>query len=104
MAAFDRRIMEQNLQMGALSKKRYLSRNLKWCQKYDIQADGENFAQAQAFIKDNISAEAFAGLMADALALRKDKLRYGDLTGADKAAADKGAWHIKVAIAMWCLW
>jgi solute carrier family 13 (sodium-dependent dicarboxylate transporter), member 2/3/5 len=94
------RIMEQNLQMGALSKKRFLSRNLKWCRKYGIQADGENFAQAQAFIKDNISAEAFAGLMADALALRKDKLRYADLTGADKSAADKGAWHIKVAIAM----
>ena len=94
------RIMEQNMQMGALSKKRFLSRNLKWCQKYGIRADGENFARAQTFIKEDVSDEAFAGLMTEALALRKDKLQYADLTGANKAAADKGAWHIKVAIAM----
>jgi solute carrier family 13 (sodium-dependent dicarboxylate transporter), member 2/3/5 len=34
------------------------------------------------------------------LKLRRDTLKYENLTGNDKKAADKGAWHIKVAIAM----
>ena len=94
------RIMEQNLQMGALSKARFMKRDLKWTRNYGIQADAANLDRAQAFIKDNVSEEAFAALMADALTLRKEKLRYDELTGANKATADKGAWHIKVAIAM----
>ena len=39
-------------------------------------------------------------LMADASKLRRTGLKYETLTGADKRAADKGAWQIKVAIAM----
>lgn len=93
-------IMEQNLQMGALSKARFLSRNLKWLQRYGIQADAANLVRAREFIEDNVSDDAFAALMSDALELRKERLRYDELTGANKAAAEKGAWHIKVAIAM----
>ncbi len=94
------RIMEQNMQMGALSKARFMKRNLKWASNYDIQADAANLERAQTFIKENVSDEAFAALMADAVKLRKEKLRYEELTGENKAAAEKGAWHIKVAIAM----
>jgi len=94
------RIMEQNMQMGALSKARFLKRDLKWAQKYGIQANAANLNRAQEFVRDNVSDDAFAALMAGALELRKEKLRYDELTGANKAAADKGAWHIKVAIAM----
>jgi len=93
-------IMEQNMQMGALSKARFLNRNLKWLQRYGIQADAANLARAQEFIKENVGDEAFTALMADAVELRKERLRYEELTGANKAAAEKGAWHIKVAIAM----
>ncbi|MBL0715428.1 MAG: DASS family sodium-coupled anion symporter [Desulfosarcina sp.] len=94
------KIMEQNMQMGALSKSRFLDRNLKWCRKYKIQVDPQNLARSKAYIADNVTDQNFAGLMADALTLRKEGLRYEDLSGADKAAADKGAWHIKVAMAM----
>jgi solute carrier family 13 (sodium-dependent dicarboxylate transporter), member 2/3/5 len=94
------RIMEQNMQMGALSKARFMKRNLRWTRHYGMQADAENLDRAQTFIKDNVSDEDFAALMTDALDLRKERLKYDELTGTSKAVAEKGAWHIKVAIAM----
>ena len=38
--------------------------------------------------------------MQDSLELRRDKLNFTELTGKDKQSAEKGAWQIKVAIAM----
>ncbi len=92
-------VMEQNMRMGALTKNRFLKRNLKWCQKYNIQADAKNFEKAQQYIKENVSDESFSIIMKNAFELRKDKLKYEDLSDKDKKTADKGAWHIKVAIA-----
>ncbi|MBA3029763.1 MAG: DASS family sodium-coupled anion symporter [Desulfobacteraceae bacterium] len=94
------RIMEQNMQMGALAKKRFTDRDLKWCSTYKIQADKKNFDLAQAHMTANFSDEAFKALMQEALDLRKQHLTYESLSGNDKEAADKGAWAIKVAIAM----
>ncbi|MCF8085140.1 MAG: anion permease, partial [Deltaproteobacteria bacterium] len=94
------RIMEQNMQMGALTKNRFLNRSLKWCGKYDIRADEANLKRAKAYVEENIPDEAFRSLMSDAAKLRKEQLKYENLTGKEKAAADKGAWKIKVAIAM----
>ncbi|MDY6825309.1 MAG: DASS family sodium-coupled anion symporter [Thermodesulfobacteriota bacterium] len=93
-------IMERNVQMGALSKDRFLERNIKWCSNYNIPADKENFRKAHAFIAEQVTAERYKTVMAEALKLRKDGLRYDALTGEAKTAADKGAWRIKVAIAM----
>ncbi|MCF8120700.1 MAG: DASS family sodium-coupled anion symporter [Deltaproteobacteria bacterium] len=94
------RIMEQNMQMGALTKDRFLKRSLKWCGKYNIRADEANLKRAKAYVEENIPDEAFRSLMSDAAKLRKEQLKYENLTGKEKAAADKGAWKIKVAIAM----
>jgi sodium-dependent dicarboxylate transporter 2/3/5 len=93
-------MMETNIRMGALSRDRFLKRDLKWCKKYEIKAVAANFKKAQSYIKDQISDEAFLDLMNRSLKLRKDGLKYEDLTGEDKKAADRGAWHIKVAVAM----
>jgi len=93
-------MMERNMRMGALTKDRFLKRDLKWCKKYKIQADAVNFKKARNYIKDNISDKRFKDIMGNALKLRKDLLKYEDLSGKDRKAADKGAWHIKVAIAM----
>jgi len=93
-------IMERNMQMGALSRDRFLKRNLKWCNKYEIQADAENLEKAHAYIKENVSDSAFLDTMNQAVKLRKDGLKYEDLTGKQLKAADKGAWQIKVAVAM----
>jgi anion transporter len=93
-------IMENNLNKGALSRSRYLKRDLKWCGQNKIKAEAANFEQAHRFIDTRIGDEAYLVLMQSALTLRKDKLKYEHLSAADRAEADKGAWHIKVAIAM----
>ena len=93
-------IMEKNMRMGALSKDRFLKRDLKWCKKYKIQADSENLKKAQTHIKENVSDKAFLEMMNKSVELRKEGLKYENLTGKDLKAADKGAWHIKVAVAM----
>ncbi len=93
-------IMEHNLNMGAMTRGRYLKRDMKWCQKNKITADKTNFDKAHAYIDTQISDAAYAELMKQSLSLRKDKLKYETLSEKDRAAADKGAWFIKVSIAM----
>jgi len=93
-------IMEQNMQMGALTRGRYLKRDLKWCQKNKIKASKSNFDKAHAYIDTQVSDEAYAELMQQSLSLRKDKLKYEELSAIDRAEADKGAWFIQVSIAM----
>ncbi len=93
-------IMEQNMRMGALGKERFLKRNLKWCKKYKIQADAKNLKRSRRYISEHVTPEAYAGIMKQSLDLRRNGLKYENLSGGDKKAADKGAWHIKVAIAM----
>ncbi|UCG07138.1 MAG: DASS family sodium-coupled anion symporter [Desulfobacterales bacterium] len=94
------RIMEQNMLMGALGKKSFLKRNLKWAQSYGIPADQKNFDKAMAFVKETLSDESYLDMMQKALILRKHGLKYEELSENDKPAADRGAWHIKVAMAM----
>ena len=93
-------VMEQNMRMGALSKKRFLSRDMKWCKGYGIQTDKINFEASQRYIDQNISEEHFKALMVKALQLRKQDLTYESLSAKEKETADKGAWAIKVSIAM----
>ncbi|CCK80091.1 SLC13 family permease [Desulfobacula toluolica] len=94
------KMMEQNMRLGALQKERFLKRNIKWCNKYKMDASQKNFDKAHSYIKDNVPEKEFMATMENALKLRKEGLTYENLTGKDKAAADKGAWHIKVAVAM----
>lgn len=93
-------MMEQSMRIGALKKTRFLKRDLKWCNKHKIPADSKNFEKAMGYIRENVSDEAFAAVMKNSLELRREGLKYENLTGNDKKAADKGAWHIKVSIAM----
>ena len=93
-------IMERNMRMGALTKDRFLKRNIQWCKKYKIQVDRKNFDKAQKYIEVNITDETFGNIMKQAIKVRHDDLKYDDLTGENKKAADIGAWHIKVAFAM----
>ncbi|MGB5985437.1 MAG: DASS family sodium-coupled anion symporter [Desulfobacterales bacterium] len=93
-------IAEQNIRMGALSRARFLNRDYKWCLRYHIPADRKNFDKAHAFVQERVSDEAFREMMEQAMRLRKDELSYDQLNGEERRAADKGAWHIKVAIAM----
>jgi len=93
-------IAERNMRMGALSKKRFLERNLSWCNKYDIRGDAVNFKKAKDFVEKEVSDDAFLNLMKQAAQLRSQDLKYEELSGDYRKLADKGTWHIKAAIAM----
>ncbi|HKL82709.1 MAG TPA: DASS family sodium-coupled anion symporter [Desulfobacter sp.] len=92
-------IMEQNMRIGAMNKKRFMARDAQWCKKYKIPVQKANLEKAQEYIH-NVSDADFKALMDNALELRKNGLKYENLTDKDKANADSGAWKIKVAIAM----
>ena len=94
------RIMERNMQLGALTRDRFLKRDIKWCKKYKIRADSKNLEKAHRYIDKEIKEEAYNAIMMKSVKVRRDGLKYEDLTGKDKKDADKGAWQIKVAIAM----
>ncbi len=93
-------VMEQNMNMGALSKKRFMSRDIKWVKSNKIPVTEKNLQQAQKYIEENVPDETFQGIMKAGTELRKEGLKYENLSDKDRKAADKGAWHIKVAIAM----
>lgn len=94
------RVMEQNMQMGALTRNRFLSRDYRWAKKYGIPTDQTNFERARTWVEAHLSDEKYSSVMQEALKLRKENLKYEALEGKDKEAADKGAWNIKVSIAM----
>jgi anion transporter len=93
-------MMEQNMQMGALGKKRFLKRDYKWARQYKIPVDKTNFERAYKHIEQSVPEDLYLSLMNEAMKLRRVDLKYEDLKESDKKAADKGAWRIKVAIAM----
>ncbi|MBN2124274.1 MAG: DASS family sodium-coupled anion symporter [Deltaproteobacteria bacterium] len=93
-------IMEQNMQMGALSKRRFLNRDVKWCHKYDIPAEAATLKKSKDFVDASLSDDAFKELMQRAFTLRNADLKYENLSPEDRKLADRGAWHIKAAIAM----
>jgi len=94
------RMMEQNMRMGALSKARFLKRDEKWAKKYKIPVDGANFKRAYEYIKENIPDDKYLTLLKSAFDLRLKGIKYDELSKGDQKSADKGAWSIKVAIAM----
>jgi len=92
-------IMEQNMRMGVFAKNRFLDRDSKWCKKYNIPADTSNLEKAHKYIEENLTDEAYLSLTKNSFDLRKNLLKYEDLSEKDKKEADKGAWNIKVTIA-----
>jgi len=93
-------VIEQNMQMGALNKARFLRRDVKWASQNKIQADPKNFERAKTHIKDNVSEKDYLSLATQSLELRRQGLKYENLSEKDRKAADVGARHIKIAIAM----
>lgn len=53
------RIMEKNMNMGALTRDRYLKRDMKWCQKNKIKAEKKNFDKAHAYIENRATDEGY---------------------------------------------
>ncbi|MFH1090043.1 MAG: DASS family sodium-coupled anion symporter [Pseudomonadota bacterium] len=93
-------LMEKRMTMGAMSKKRFLDTNLNWLKSHKIPAEAKTHELALNYVKNKYTDETFLVLMQKAFQLRKTELNYESLAGGDKKAADNGAWHIKVAIAV----
>jgi len=93
-------VMEENMRMGAMHRERYLKRDFKWARKCGIPTDEANFSGAREYVAQQMNDAQFVDVMQHAAKLRKEGLKYEDLSGKDRRAADKGAWHIKVAVAM----
>ncbi|MEF2145266.1 MAG: DASS family sodium-coupled anion symporter [Desulfovibrionaceae bacterium] len=93
-------MMEQNMRMGALSKKRFLKRDAKWCKKYKIPVDGENLKRAKEFVEQSLTDEQYGTTLQAAFDVRMNRLNYDELSEKDRVKADKGSWQIKVAMAM----
>lgn len=94
------KIMGQNLKMGALSKDRFLKRDINWCKKFQIPVDDKNFQTAKTYVLNQISDKQYEEFMINALKYQKQGMTYESLSEKDKAMADIGAWNIKVSIAM----
>ncbi len=92
-------VIENNMNMGALAKKQFMKVNMKYVKKYKISGDAENLERAKSFV-GGLTDERFLEVSGRALEVRKTDLKYEDLSPSEKKDADKGAWHIKVAIAM----
>ena len=93
-------MMEQNMQMGALTKARFMKRDEKWNKQYKIPSDSTNFKKAHEYVQDNVSDDEYKAVMQGAFDLRTKNLSYDSLSDKDKKNADTGAWNIKVSIAM----
>ena len=93
-------IMEAKMNMGALGKNRFMTADVRFCKSNNIQTDEKNLDQALKYVEGAYTDESFRSLMQEALDLRKEKLKYEDLSDKEKRTADTGAWHIKVAIAV----
>ena len=94
------RMMEQSMRIGALNRDRFLKRNLKWCKQYKIDLDAKNFKRIMTHIESEVPDHQFLALMEDGVNLRKTGLTYESLSDRQRKLADKGAWQIKVSVAM----
>ena len=92
-------MMEKSMRCGAMGRERFLKRDLKWCKKLGISVNKENLALAMQFVS-KIDPEVFKDFMVSAAQARYEKLSYEELSEADRKAADKGVWNLKVALAM----
>ena len=92
-------IMEQSMRNGALTRDRFLKRDVKWCKKNGIPVDRVNLARATEFVQGT-DAGVYKEAMVAAAGERYDQLKHADLPEADRKVADKGVWKLKVSLGM----
>ncbi len=93
------RVMEQSLRSGTMSRSRFLKRDEKWCRSYGIPVDKLNLERAKEFV-NALDDDSYKSLMVSAAGLRTEELTYDTLSDSQKKLADRGAWKLKVALAV----
>ncbi|MBN1341313.1 MAG: DASS family sodium-coupled anion symporter [Phycisphaerae bacterium] len=92
-------VMERSMRLGAMSRTRFLKRDVKWAKSEGIPADKANLARAQDFVS-KMTDEAYKGHIQTAAKVRSEQLDYEQTSDQDRKTADKGVWKVKVALAM----
>jgi len=92
-------IIEKSLRTAALSRSRFLERDVRWCRKNNISVDKINLDRAKDHVR-KMSDQQYRRLIDDAADLRMVQLTYEKLSKEDKEAAQKGIWKLKVALGM----
>lgn len=93
------RMMEKSIRIGAMGRERFLKRDLKWCRSQGVPAKMEHHRKVIEFFSA-MDDQAFKDLMVSAAEKRSEGLDYEKLSPQERKTADKGAWDLKVALAM----
>ena len=91
--------MEKSLSKAALSRSRFLERDVRWCKKQGIPADKANLERAKDYVKE-MSDEAYRAILVEATNARLTELSFDKLDDEEKESAEKGIWKLKVALGM----
>lgn len=93
------RMMERSIQVGAMGRERFVKRDAAWCGKQGLEADPDLLEKVRAFAETRDDEDFRAAMVAAAKARHVD-LDYAKLDPAERKAADKGTWRLKVALGM----
>jgi anion transporter len=93
------RIMEQSMRGGIMNRARFMKRDEKWCKSSGIPVDKVNLARAKEFV-GAMDDEPYSAAMKSAALLRSEELSYDELSDSERKLADRGAWNLKVALAV----
>ena len=96
-------IIEARIGQGAMGKARFMKTDTGWLKSMNIPGDSKNLEKALTHVNENYTDETYRALTQKAFDLAKKDLKFEELEGKEKSAAEKGAWHIKVAIAAYRL-
>jgi anion transporter len=92
------RVMEKSVETSSFSMKPFLSRNVAWCLREGIPATETTLKKSQEYIQTSLTPEEFQALMVQGKELRSTTLSMDKLTESEKAAAEKKAFQLKVAV------
>jgi solute carrier family 13 (sodium-dependent dicarboxylate transporter), member 2/3/5 len=97
--ALTARVLEKNMRRSILARGTVLAQTSRQVERMGLKPDPSHFEAYRAHI-EGMDDATFRDLMQRAFNLRHIDLGYEDLTQAQKARADRSAWHLKVAVAM----
>ncbi|MDI6796724.1 MAG: DASS family sodium-coupled anion symporter [Desulfatibacillaceae bacterium] len=92
------RIMEKGVESSSFSMGPFLSRNVRWAEREGIPATEAHLQKARDFVKSTMTPAEFQALMIEGRELRTSTLSMDKLNERERAAAEKKAFQLKVAI------
>ncbi len=91
------RIMEESVKKYAFTHKKFLKRDVEWCEESGILATPDHLAHVMAYA-EKIRSEEFERLLKEGYEIKTTKLSYEQLTSDEKRTAARAGFHVKVAV------